>query len=206
MRVYVATKNVGKLRELQALLLPAGWELDVYERYVEPSEGESSYADNAALKARALATQLRVEGMSEAALGDDSGLEITALGGRPGVLSARYGGATAPWPTRRAMLLEEMLASGNVDRSACFVCALHMVKADGSECAALEALQGEITLADRGEGGFSYDPIFLYPPLGCTFGELREEEKNAISHRALAVRSLLTASARGSGAVRSKRG
>jgi XTP/dITP diphosphohydrolase len=191
MPLYVATKNAGKLRELQALFAGVGWEAHTYAAYVEPVEGESSYAHNAALKAEALAAQLRAAGIRAAVLGDDSGLEVTALGGRPGVLSARYGGAEVSWIERRALLLREMLVSGSVDRRARFICALHWIDPQGKACAVLEALDGEIARADRGESGFSYDPIFLYPKLGRTFGELREEEKNVLSHRALAVKALL---------------
>jgi XTP/dITP diphosphohydrolase len=198
MRVCAATKNAGKLRELQALFLPSGLEVCVYEGYADPPEGEQSYVGNAALKARALAAQLRAAGLRVPALGDDSGLEVTALGGRPGVLSARYGGTDASWPMRRAMLRAEISASGSTNRGARFVCALHLVAADGAEYAVVEALEGEIAFADRGDAGFSYDPTFLYPPLGKTFGELSEEEKNAISHRARAVRALQEVVSRGS--------
>ena len=198
MRVYVASKNAGKIRELQALFAPAGWELRTYEGYADPVEGEASYADNAALKARALAAQLSAAGITAPALGDDSGLEVTVLDGRPGVLSARYGGAEAPWAERRRMLLEEIAASGRADRSARFVCALHLVAEEGREYAVFEALPGEIAACDQGVGGFSYDPIFTYPPVGKTFGELSDVEKNAVSHRALAARALLRAWPRGS--------
>ena len=131
MRVYVATKNAGKLRELRALFVPFGWEIAVYDGYADPAEGEAFIRRNAALKARALAAQLRAAGVRAAALGDDSGLEVTALGGRPGVLSARYGGTQATWAQRRAILREEIAASGCADRSARFVCALHLVDASG---------------------------------------------------------------------------
>ncbi len=93
MLVYAATTNSGKLRELAALFAGTGWEIELYAGYREPVEGESSYAENAALKARALRAQLVRAGRADAAaLGDDSGIEVTALDGRPGVLSARYGG------------------------------------------------------------------------------------------------------------------
>jgi XTP/dITP diphosphohydrolase len=193
MRIYAATKNAGKLRELRALFLPLGIEMCAYGGYADPAEGESSYASNAALKARALAAQLRAAGVRGAALGDDSGLEVAALDGRPGVLSARYGGAATSWPERRAMLCAEVAASGRSEREARFVCALHLIDAEGGEYSVFEVLDGEIVFSDRGDAGFSYDPIFLYPPAGKTFGELSEEEKNAISHRARAVRALQAA-------------
>ncbi len=203
-RIYIATTNAGKLRELRALCAPLGWEPLVYDGYVAPPEGERSYADNAALKARALAERLRVDGIAAAALGDDSGLEVNALDGRPGVLSARYGGAETPWPQRRAMLLAEVAASGAVDRGARFVCALHLVASDGREHAVLETVEGRIPLVERGAAGFSYDPIFEYPPLGRTFGELSEEEKNAVSHRTRALRALFGEISRGLGAKEAK--
>jgi len=191
-KVYVATKNAGKLRELRAIFAAYGWDLATYEGYADPIEGVDSYVDNAAEKARALREQLLAVGICEAVIGDDSGLEVAALGGRPGVISARYGGPDATWSQRRALLRDELLATG-IDRSAAFVCALHFIDAENKEISVLERLPGRIADRDRGEAGFSYDPIFTYPPLGLTFGELDEKRKNAISHRALAARALVDA-------------
>jgi XTP/dITP diphosphohydrolase len=179
--------------------------LHAYEAYVDPAEGDNSYLDNAALKARALASQMRAAGVSAPVLGDDSGLEVDVLGGRPGVLSARYGGEEASWGQRRALLLAELAALPHADRTARFICALHLVGIDGREYAVVEDVEGEIAQAERGEWGFGYDAIFSYPPLGRTFGELMEEEKNAVSHRLRAVRALLAIFTRGSGVVRKKR-
>ncbi len=191
MRVFVATKNAGKLRELQAIFAPYGWSLEAFGGYADVVEGESSYADNAARKARALHAQLRAAGVEAGALGDDSGLEVTALGGRPGVLSARYGRAGATWPERRQGLLQEVARRGS-DRAARFVCALDFVAGDGLELTALGEIAGTIALEERGRGGYSYDPIFEYSD-GRTFAELSEGEKNAVSHRARAARSLVAA-------------
>jgi XTP/dITP diphosphohydrolase len=188
--VYVATKNQGKLRELRALCAPHGWELRSYEGYADVAEGETSYEENAALKAAALTAQLRAAGIEANVLGDDSGLEVAALGGRPGVLSARYGGADATWEQRRTALLQELAASGSPDRRARFVCALHLIAARGAASLARGECDGEIAPRERGQAGFSYDPIFWYPPLGRTFAELSEEEKNSVSHRGLAVEAL----------------
>jgi XTP/dITP diphosphohydrolase len=193
MTVYVATKNLGKLRELQDLTRDVGWDLAVYPTYRDVAEGDASYADNAALKARALREQLVADGIEAAVIGDDSGLEVAALGGRPGVLSARYGGAEATWAERRAALLAELAATGSSDRSARFVCALHFIEVDGRERAVECDLPGAIAPVERGEGGFSYDAIFVYGPSGRTFGELSEALKNAVSHRARAVRALVEA-------------
>jgi len=154
-------------------------------------EGETSYADNAALKARALRGQLERAGIAGGVLGDDSGLEVGALDGRPGVLSARYGGANATWAERRRALLDEVARSGRADRSARFVCALHLIDVAGEEIAVRADLAGVVASAERGEAGFSYDPIFELPDRGRTFAELPSDEKNRISHRALAAGALL---------------
>lgn len=192
--VYAATKNLGKLRELRALFAGTDWEIDVLPGYREPVEGEHSYLDNAALKARALRAQLVALGRADAAvLGDDSGIEVTALGGRPGVLSARYGGENADWAARRRFLVAELDATGDANRSARFVCALHFIDLAGGEHQIERDVAGSIVLRERGLAGFSYDPVFEYAPLGKTFAELGEAEKNALSHRGRACRDLYVA-------------
>lgn len=192
-RVYVATKNAGKMRELREIFAGSPFAVETYGDYADVVEGESSYAENAALKARALRAQLDAAGISAAVLGDDSGLEVRALGNRPGILSARYGGPNATWSERRLGLIGEVAASGSSDRSARFVCALHFIDVVGHETATLETIAGEIAPEERGEAGFSYDPIFLLPERGVTFAELSAEEKNRISHRARAAAALLAA-------------
>lgn len=188
---FVATKNAGKLRELQAIFSPLGWELLSFAGYADVNETAETYAGNAALKARALRHQLVAAGISASVLGDDSGIEVPALGGRPGVYSARYGGADLDWPTRRRNLVAELAASGRDDRRARFVCALHFIDEDGRELAVERDVWGVVAEIERGTGGFSYDPIFEYPPAGRTFAELTEREKNAVSHRAEAARALV---------------
>jgi XTP/dITP diphosphohydrolase len=193
MIVYVATKNAGKLRELESLFAGAPFELATFEDYQDPLEGDVSYADNAALKARTLRAQLGRAGIGGAVLADDSGLEVYALDRRPGVLTAYYGGAELPWPQRRRKLLDELERSGAIDRRARFVCALHFVDRSGRELASLATVDGEVAQDDRGELGFSFDPVFYFPPLGRTFAELTEAEKNRVSHRAIAAAGLLGA-------------
>ncbi len=193
MNLYIATKNAGKLRELRAIFAGSGWEVLTFSGYRDVAEGDESYADNAALKARALEAQLRAAGVYAAVLGDDSGLEVSALGGRPGVRSARYGGDGATWAERRAALLAEVAATRSPDRRARFVCALHYLAPDGSEVPVAADYEGLLSDAERGAGGFSYDPIFVSPAHGRTFAELAEDEKNRISHRARAVAALLAA-------------
>ena len=207
MRVYAATTNLGKLRELGDLFRPFSWDVVAFEGYVSPIEGETSYRENATLKAHVLATQLASAGTRGAVVADDSGLEVAALDGRPGVLSARYGGEYTPWPVRRQSLLDEMAAAisrahsatevpasvarpESFARSARFVCSMHFIGADGREFSAEASVDGSIAFDERGDRGFGYDAIFYYPPLDKTFAELTEEEKNSISHRAIAARTL----------------
>jgi XTP/dITP diphosphohydrolase len=192
MRVYAATKNLGKLAELEALFAGSAIEIATFPDYADPVEGETSYTENAALKARALYRQLQRAGRSSAVLADDSGLEVAALDGRPGVLTAFYGGAVS-WPARRAALLAEVERTGSADRRARFVCALHFIDEAGRELATMGTVDGVIPAEERGSDGFSFDPIFWYPPATRTFAELTNAEKNAVSHRAVAVTALLAA-------------
>jgi XTP/dITP diphosphohydrolase len=189
--VYLATKNAGKRSEFQALLAGTGIDLLDFPGYRDVVEGESDYAENAALKARALREQLLSAGIEAAVLADDSGLEITALDGRPGVITAYYGGSELTWEQRRQYVLSELAGSGNPDRSARFVCYLHYIDEDGNETAVDASVEGTIAPRDRGAFGFSFDPIFVYPAAQKTFSELTETEKNAVSHRRRAVSALL---------------
>jgi len=149
-----------------------------------PPEGESSYADNALGKARAVA---RATG--ETALADDSGIEVDALGGRPGVLSARYGGEGLSDPQRCLVMLNEMTGVPVERRGARFRCLIAIVcPKRGLETTLEGVVEGVLLGTPRGEGGFGYDPLFFYPPLGQSFAELSAEEKNRVSHRARACR------------------
>jgi XTP/dITP diphosphohydrolase len=199
MKVYVATKNAGKLREMEELFGESPFELASFADYEDPLEGDVSYADNAALKARALHAQLQRAGRPSNVLADDSGLEVYALDRRPGVLTAYYGGAALPWTDRRKKLLAELRealagdATGTQDRRARFVCALHFVDAQGREFATMGTVDGEVAPEERGGLGFSFDPVFLYPPAGRTFAEMTAAEKNRVSHRAIAAAALVAA-------------
>jgi XTP/dITP diphosphohydrolase len=189
-KVYVATKNAGKLREIEELFAEAPFELATYDAYEPPVEGDASYGDNAALKARALHAQLLRAGRPSNVLADDSGLEVYALDGRPGVLTAYYGGTDVSWSERRRSLIAELDATGSPDRRARFVCALHFVSAGGRELATLATVEGEVPHAERGVAGFSFDPIFLYGQSGRTFAEMDAVAKNRVSHRAVAAAGL----------------
>jgi XTP/dITP diphosphohydrolase len=196
-RVVHATGNRGKLRELRALL--ADFALEVVpqaELGVPPvDETGASFAANALLKARHAA---RITGLP--AIADDSGLEVDALGGRPGVHSARYAGATASDADNNARLLAE-LADVAEPRLARYRCVIAWVAhADDPQPRLAEgSWQGAIARAPRGDGGFGYDPLFLVGDGTLTAAELPPDEKNRVSHRAQALRELVAqlAAARG---------
>lgn len=194
MKTYIATKNEGKLAEIRTMLNGSRLDLSTFPQYRDPEEGETSYVDNALLKARALRGQLREAGIADAAvLADDSGIEIDAFGGKPGVLSARYAGESTPWPQRRAFLLRELNGVPEERRGAKFVCVMAYISPDGRETVVRGEVEGRIPLAEKGEHGFGYDPVFFYPPIDSTFAEVPEEEKNRLSHRGRAARALLEA-------------
>lgn len=184
--ILVATRNAGKLRELNDML----GELPVVLRSLaefpdirDVEETGSTFAENAELKAREYA---RSTGLP--ALADDSGLEVAALGGRPGVLSARYGGET-DYLQKMQMLLEELRTANASSRSARFVCSMVLALPDGEIRFAAEAVcDGTIALAPAGTGGFGFDPIFIPVNFDLTFGELPDKVKKQISHRARAAK------------------
>ena len=178
--MILATRNEHKLRELAEILpgvklrpLPAGVRT--------PAEDGDSFAANALIKARAAHA---VTG--EAALADDSGIEVAALGGRPGVYSARYAGEGASDQQNLGKLLRELEAAGE-NRRAAYVCVIALVDERGGEWTFEGRCEGRLTMAPRGAGGFGYDPVFVPDDTGSederTMAELSAEEKHAISHR-----------------------
>jgi XTP/dITP diphosphohydrolase len=191
MRTFVATKNAGKLREMRAIFERSALRLETFAEYRDVEETADSYEGNAGLKALALHEQLRAAGIEAAVLADDSGLEVDALGGRPGIYSARYGGENITWPQRRALLLDELAGVSPERRGARFVSALAFVEPHGRPWSARGTVEGRITEREAGEHGFGYDPLFWYPPLSCTFAQLDPGEKNRVSHRQRAADALL---------------
>ncbi len=181
--VTAATTNPGKLRELAELLGSRLRVVPAPEPYCAPPEHGASYRENARIKARALFSAI-----GSSALADDSGLEVQALDGRPGVQSARYGIEAAD---RNRRLLEELRGRVGKERRARFRTAIVLVLADGRELIAEGHCEGEIAEAPRGSEGFGYDPLFLLPALGRTLAELTSEEKNRLSARAEAARTLV---------------
>jgi XTP/dITP diphosphohydrolase len=190
---YLATKNAGKLAEIRTMLDGSLLDLRTYPAYADPEEGHESYVVNALLKARALRSQLIAAGISGAVLADDSGIELDALDGAPGVDSAIYAGARTPWPQRLAAMLDDVRTHGEERRGARFVCVMALIRPCGEELVVRGDVRGEIAPAPRGEHGFGYDPIFFYPPIGKTFGEIPEAQKNQLSHRGRAARALVEA-------------
>jgi XTP/dITP diphosphohydrolase len=193
MITYAATANAGKLRELRAIFAGTPLRPTKPRKYDEVVETAETYEGNAIIKAQSLAGALRARGVVARVLADDSGLEVDALGGRPGVYSARYGGPKLDWPQRRAALLVEMRGVPPFRRAARFVCALALIEPNGEPITARGEVAGYLLDTERGTGGFGYDPLFLYLPLGRSFASLTEKEKNAVSHRRRAADALLAA-------------
>jgi len=188
-QLIVATHNLGKLAELRSLLAELPLDLvglSNFENVTEVEETGSTFIDNARLKAVGYARQT-----GSFALADDSGLEIDALGGRPGVLSARYGGDVG-FDKKMQMLLSEMADSINSFRGAHFVCAIAIAAPDGRILHTTEGIcPGIIAAEPRGNGGFGYDPIFIPAGFEETFGELSGSVKQKISHRARAFEQIM---------------
>ncbi|OPZ51603.1 MAG: dITP/XTP pyrophosphatase [Firmicutes bacterium ADurb.BinA052] len=184
-RLVVATRNRGKLAEIRELLsrLDVTVEaLDDYPGAPEPRETGATFRENAVIKAVAAASFTR-----EVAVADDSGLVVDALGGAPGVMSARYGGDGASDQNKYERLLAQMAGIPDAERSARFVCVIAVASPDGPVSSAEGVVEGMIARAPRGTGGFGYDPVFLIPELSMTFGELPSAVKNTMSHRARAL-------------------
>lgn len=184
--LVLATLNKGKAKEYLELF--SGLPLEVtdlskYGNLPEHREHGATFEDNAVAKARFFARILGIP-----ALADDSGLTVAALGGRPGLFSARYSGPDATDRSNIEKLLGEM--EGKTDRDAAFVCVIAIAVPRGP-CLVYEATcEGEILDEPRGDGGFGYDPVFFYPPYGKTFAEITLDEKNSVSHRGLAMAEL----------------
>jgi XTP/dITP diphosphohydrolase len=193
LRLLLASSNAGKLREFRVLasqhpstitvaldLLPNFSQLHPFE------ESAPTFAENATGKA------LHYSRYTDLPLfADDSGLVVDALGGAPGVLSARYGGPNASDADRIAKLLGELRATGSSDRRARFVCVLALAWQGQMIAVVSDKVEGEIADAPRGDRGFGYDPVFLLPALGSTLSQLPEDAKNLHSHRGKAFRKLL---------------
>jgi XTP/dITP diphosphohydrolase len=183
-RLVIATGNTGKLREYRELLAGTGLELIAFDTEVD--EVGETYAENAKLKAETAAERSELP-----ALGDDSGVEVEALGGFPGLRSARLG----PTQDERTAELMKRLEGKPRPWNARFVCVLALAEPKKPTQFFEGECRGEIVSEWRGEAGFGYDPVFLVPGTGKTFGEMPPEEKRLYSHRARAVRALVESGA-----------
>jgi XTP/dITP diphosphohydrolase len=189
MLIWFATGNLHKKTEISAILaghtikIPADAGIDF-----DPDETGTTFLDNALIKARELRRLLAERGIPDPVLADDSGLCVDALGGQPGIYSARYGGKNLEAPERNALLLKEL--GDKPQRQARFVCSMVLLYSTDRFFVAQETLEGELIKEERGIGGFGYDPIFYLPGLNCTVAELPEAEKNRISHRGKAGKAI----------------
>jgi XTP/dITP diphosphohydrolase len=186
-KLVVASHNPGKVREIAELLAP--YPVEVVSAadlgLAEPEELGASFRDNAEIKARAAAAA------GVPALADDSGLVVPALGGAPGIHSARWAGLEHDFAAAMARVEREL--AGHADRSAHFICALALCWPDGAYVTFEGRVDGKLVWPPRGERGFGYDPIFVPDGYEVTFGEMEPQEKHAISHRAEAFRRFAAA-------------
>ena len=183
--LVLATRNLHKLDEVREIL--TGWDvLPLPDDVVLPPEDGETFAENAAGKARAAHAAT-----GKAVIADDSGIEAAALGGRPGVRSARYAGEDATDAQNNRLLVERLEALGLTEAPAAFVCAMCVAAPDGTLVAeSLARAEGLVRWPAEGPGGFGYDPLFFHPPSGCRFSELSQDAKGAVSHRGQALRAL----------------
>jgi XTP/dITP diphosphohydrolase len=187
-KILLATTNIGKLKEIR-LLLGDKFELvsliDIGLSAEEYKENGSNFRENAEGKGL---YYYKMTGIPT--LADDSGLVVDALGGAPGVYSARWAGVNATDQSRIAKLLKEMINISEDKRTAAFICAASFID-DNKVIKTVEGkVDGLITFEPQGEKGFGYDPVFFYPTANCTFAEMKSEDKNLISHRGLAFREI----------------
>jgi len=188
--ILIATKNIGKLKEVEELLADLPFRLrglDDFSNVFEPKETGATFAENAVLKAQSYASQTNLW-----ALADDSGLEVEALGGAPGILSARYAGADANYADKIEKLLKEIGETQDRERRARFVCAIAVADEKGEIKFIEEGVcSGTIALTAGGANGFGYDSIFIPDGFSLTFGELSLEIKQQISHRGRAINKII---------------
>jgi len=186
-KLVVASHNPGKVREISDLLSPYGFEVVSAAELAlpEPEETGKTFAENAILKARFAA-----EGSGLPALADDSGLVVPALGGVPGIYSARWAGPKKDFKTAMKKVIDEL---GDKDPAAHFFCALAVAWPDGHAEGFEGRVDGELTWPMRGDKGFGYDPIFVPEAFEITFGEMDPVQKHAMSHRANAFKKFIAA-------------
>lgn len=189
-KIVLASGNAGKLREFQQLLAGCGFDVVPQSAYQVDNADETglTFVENAIIKARHACHHTGLP-----AIADDSGLEVDALNGRPGIYSARYAGNGASDGDNNAKLLQELHAVPEAQRTARYHCVLAFMRhaEDPTPLLCHGSWEGRILTAARGQGGFGYDPLFFVPTHGCAAAELDKDEKNRISHRGMAMADLL---------------
>ena len=189
-KIVLASGNAGKLREFQQLLAGCGFDVVPQSAYQVDNADETglTFVENAIIKARHACHHTGLP-----AIADDSGLEVDALNGRPGIYSARYAGNGASDGDNNAKLLQELHAVPEAQRTARYHCVLAFMRhaEDPTPLLCHGSWAGRILTAARGQGGFGYDPLFFVPTHGCAAAELDKDEKNRISHRGMAMADLL---------------
>ncbi|MFT6073041.1 MAG: XTP/dITP diphosphohydrolase [Alphaproteobacteria bacterium] len=185
--IVIASHNQGKVKEIRNLLAHFNVSITSSADYglLEPVEDAPDYEGNALIKARYVAKET-----GKIALADDSGLSVNALGGKPGIYSARWAGDTKDFNVAMNRIETELLATGTDDYSASFFCALALVYPDGNEQVYLGEVKGTVTFPPRGDKGFGYDPIFIAKNMDQTFAQISPDFKHSISHRADAFKQL----------------
>ena len=185
-KIIFATGNEGKMREVRVILGDLGAEiLSLKEAGIqaEAEENGTTFEENAVIKAKEI-----MEKTGALVLADDSGLEVDALNGEPGIYSARYMGHETSYHIKNKNLIERLEGKTGEERSARFVCAIAACFPDGRVLTTRGTMEGQIGYEEKGENGFGYDPIFYLPEYQCYSGELPLEEKNKLSHRGKALR------------------
>ncbi|MBE0506149.1 MAG: RdgB/HAM1 family non-canonical purine NTP pyrophosphatase [Marinospirillum sp.] len=189
-KLILASGNAGKLKEFSSLLAPLGWQVEAQNLHQVPEAEETglTFVENALIKARNAALHTGC-----AALADDSGVEVDALQGAPGIYSARFAGVGSKDADNNAYLLERLKDVPEAERTARYWCVLVFLRfaEDPTPVIVQASWEGRILAAPRGEGGFGYDPLFWLPELGKTAAEMDKEEKNRISHRGCASQLLI---------------
>ena len=192
-KIIFATGNAGKMREIQMILADLGLEIQSMKEAgvtADIVEDGKTFAENAMIKASAIAQELEKRGERAVVLADDSGLEIDYLNKEPGIYSARYMGEDTSYTIKNAHLIQRLAGVPDEKRTARFVCSIAAVLPDGRQFETNAAVEGRIGYEERGENGFGYDPIFYLPEYGKSSAELSPEEKNRISHRGKALEEM----------------
>ena len=190
-KIIFATGNEGKMREVRMILAETGYEiLSMKEAGIDIDivEDGKTFEENAMIKAKAIAATPEAAGA--VVLADDSGLEIDALGGEPGIYSARYEGEDTPYEIKNRKLIDRLEGVPDEKRTARFVCAIAAAFPNGDVKTVRGTIEGRINYDPVGENGFGYDPIFYVPEFDCTTAQLSPEQKNEISHRGKALRMI----------------